>query len=62
MAENIGGQRGMVSVLNCRGPGGAREGDYLEPRTGQDGKTRSTPILKTSGRPSLWQMAPGPAW
>jgi len=43
-----------------RGPLRARRGDCQEPWTGRDGKMRSTPVLETSGPPSLWRMA-GPA-
>jgi len=43
-----------------RGPRRARRGDCQEPWIGLDGKMRSTPVLETSGRPSLWGTA-GPA-
>jgi len=40
-----------------RGPRRARRGDCQEPWTRLDGKMRSTPVLETSGRPSLWRTA-----
>ena len=50
-----------LSVFSTvRGPRRARRGDCQEPWTGRDGKTRSTPVPETSGRPSLWRTA-GPA-
>jgi len=47
------------SVRNgpVRGPRRARRGDCQEPWTGRDARMRSTPVLETSGRPSLWRTA-----
>ena len=42
-----------LSILNGPGPRRARRGDCQEPWTRRDGKMRSTPVLETSGRPSL---------
>ena len=57
-SENAPSIGALLAVFSrVRGPRRARRGDCQEPWTGRDGKMRSTPVLETSGRPSLWRTA-----